>query len=150
VDLIGWTGIVWAACSALFIGLERLAGSNSSGVWDRQDPWVSAVAYGLLFLFSPTVVAFGLFLGTWTALEWAYGRLFLGRTADPFSAPESEWPGDRGLFLGELIRRRKLHDPRLERDAIRNWPMFRFRSMPEAIVGRGQKPRHGFVCNRYR
>jgi hypothetical protein len=95
---------------------------------------VSAVAYGLLFLFSPTVVAFGLFLGAWTALEWSYGRLFLGRTADPFSAPESEWPGDRCLFLGGLIRRRKLHDPRLERDAIRNWPMSRFWSMPEAIV----------------
>jgi hypothetical protein len=133
MDLITWAGIVWAASAVIFVAFERLV-IKDAGVWDPKDPWVSGTVYAILIIFSPALLVLAAVVGPVGALRWLYGRLFQGRTADPFTAPEKEWPTDRDLFLGQLIRRRKVFDSRLKREDIGKWPMYRFGSMPDAAV----------------
>lgn len=56
---------------------------------------------------------------------------------DSYLREDRDLPKDfEGLnrFLGVLIRRRQRFDPRLKRERIGNWPMYRFRNTPEAIL----------------
>lgn len=61
-------------------------------------------------------------------------RLFQGHTADPFLNPEKEWRRDRDGFICNLIRRRKVHDPRLKREDIGDWPMFKCWVAPDVAI----------------
>lgn len=131
---MGWleaAGWVWGVSAAALVVLERLHHRHIEGY--RDELWLIALVYAGLLLLAPVVLAFLIYEGFAKGWGRTFGHLFRA-DVDPFSAPEEEWDTDRDLFLGDLIRRRKLFDRRLKKEKIGSWPMYRFGSQPDAAV----------------
>jgi hypothetical protein len=49
--------VVWLACALLLFVLERFAAADNSGLWESDHPVESVLAYLILFLAGPLIVA---------------------------------------------------------------------------------------------
>jgi len=90
--------------------------------------------YAMVVIFSPILVPGLLIMHAPKAWRWGLWWLSFGRGKDPYLRGARDWPTDRDSFLGELVARRILFDPRLKGVSIGDWPMGRFQGMPESIM----------------
>jgi len=129
-------GGIWAASDVAVVVCAYLVWNDpdSEKIWEEAQSWVVAALCGFVLVSAPFWCAYGIRHAGPRAVKWLVGRLFLGRTADPFSAPEAEWRSDRDGFLCDLIRRRQMYDARLKGEKIGRWPMFRCWAAPEAAI----------------
>lgn len=132
--LMWWLAIGWCGCAIALVIFERIRARYTTGFVDPTQPRQYFAIYATLLIFSPIVLPAALIINAQKAWQWIPWLLSFGRGEDPYSRFDQDWPTDRDLFLGMLIRRRKLFDPRLRREVIDNWLMRDFWSMPEAIV----------------
>ena len=107
---------------------------KSAPIFRGEPAWLVVLGWCLILLAAPILAGYGLYVGVPRATKWLVGHLLLGRTADPFSAPETEWRRDRDGVICDLIRRRKLYDARLKREDIGDWPMFQCWAAPDATI----------------
>jgi hypothetical protein len=74
-----WTFVVWFACALLLFVFDRFAAADKSGIWESDHPVESVLAYLILFLAGPLIVA-----GFLRWIAWAFmGRLWKGSSVAP-------------------------------------------------------------------
>ena len=101
----------------LFV-FDRFAAADKSGIWESDHPLESVLAYLILFLAGPLIVA-GFLL--WIAWEFM-GRLWRGSSVAPSKDTSRRETEDSVLV--DLVRRRAAVDPKLNGAEIDQWPMF--------------------------
>ena len=132
-----WSIVVWVACAVTVIAAERVMSRYGTALWDSNDKGSSALAYGLVVLFSPIALLIVLGMAVKAFLEnpKRFLSMVTRKPYDPLSEPENEWI-DQGqdTFIGDLIRRRQTRDRRLKGQNIGNWMLWQFKDTPEAMI----------------
>jgi hypothetical protein len=118
----------------MVILFDQIMAASGLGFRDSEEPISVGLAFGLTIIFAPIAVIFILVFAVLEAPGGLWG-VFVKNFIGPFKAPESEWiDQEPKLFVADMVRERRLRDPRLKKIKLGSRATRQFDQTPEAMI----------------